>query len=212
MPDARIEIEREDGVVDAFVAYPDTPGDNPPVILLGDGRHGATGLATEARRLSAHRFFVLVPDLKGLGAEARREAAVACVDHLADLRGVDDTRVGVAGFGACADAALSLAAWRSERIAAVAAYGPSRLGVRSALEIANRINGVVRLGYTVGITHPRAGVLEAALGLAGVPFDVEVGDGAPDGGALLDLFHRALWPSSAAGRGPDGQGRAGLNP
>ena len=52
----------------------------------------------------------------------------------------------------------------------------------------------------------------AALGLAGVPFDVEVGDGAPDGGALLDLFHRALWPSSAAGRGPDGQGRAGLNP
>ncbi|WP_337187162.1 hypothetical protein [Phenylobacterium sp.] len=212
MPEARIEIEREDGVVDAFVAYPDTPGDNPPVILLGDGRGRGRGLETEARRLSAHRFFVVVPDLKGLGAEVRREAAVACLDHLADLHGVDDTRVGVAGFGLCADAALSLAAWRSERIAAVAAYGPSRFGVRGALEIANRINGVVRIGYTVGITRSRAGVLEAALGCAGVPFDVEVGGGAPDWGALVDLFHRTLWPPAAAGRGPDGQGRAGLNP
>jgi len=192
MPEARIEIELDDGAIDAFVACPETLGRKAPILLLPD-RLGLTQEAeSRARRLSAHNYFVLAPDLSGRPAEDRREAAAACLDHLADERRVDDSRVGVLGFGSGADLAMTLAAMRAERIAAVAAYGGRGLGPRSATEISSRINCVVRLGYTLGVVPARLGILEGALCAAGVDFDIEVGSGDPDWAGLLDLFARAL--------------------
>lgn len=198
MPEARIEIETEDGVLDAFVACPDGAGPKAPILLLPDRRGLTVEVETRARRLSAHNYFIVAPSLAGRAAEERRDAAGACLDHLADVRGVDDTRVGVLGFGGGADLALGLAAWRAERIAAVAAYGARGVGPRTAREMANRINGVIRFGYRFGLVPPRVGVLEQALCEAGVDFDIEVCDGDPDWPGLLDLFGRALRPSAAA--------------
>lgn len=147
---------------------------------------------SRAQRPSAHNYFVCAPDLSGLPTEDRREAAAACLDHLADERRVDDTRVGVLGFGSGADVAMTLAAVRAERVAAVAAYAGRALGPRSATEIASRINCVVRLGYTLGVVPQRLGILEGALCATGVDFDIEACQGEPDRGDLLDLFARAL--------------------
>lgn len=192
MPEARIEIELDDGAVDAFVACPETSGRKAPILVLPD-RLGLTAeVESRARRLSAHNYFVLAPDLAGRPAEDRRDAASACLDHLADERRVDDRRVGVLGFGSGADLAMSLAAMRAERIAAVAAYAGRGLGPRSATEIASRINCAVRLGYTLGVVPPRLGLLEGALCAAGVDFDIEVGSGEPNWLDLIDLFARAL--------------------
>src|SRR5262245_7480462 len=147
MPEAHIEIELDDGALDAFVACPQGTGRYPPILLLPD-RFGVTAaVESRARRLSAHNYFVVAPDLTGRTAEARREGAWACLDYLADERRVDDARVGALGFGSGADLALNLAAWRAERIAVVAAYGGRGVGPRSAQEISSRINGVIRLGY-----------------------------------------------------------------
>ena len=198
MAEARIEIEMDEGALDAFVACPDTPGRRPPILLLPD-RLGVTIQAeSRARRLSAHNYFVMAPDLSGRSADDRHEAVFACLDHLADAPRADDTRVGVLGFGVGADLALSLAAFRAERIAAVAAYAGRGFGTRRTLEIASRINGVVRIGYAFGTVPARVGRLETALCAAGVDFDVEVGDGEPDWSGLLDFFARALEPSGVA--------------
>lgn len=197
MPEARIEIEVEDGVVDAFVACPDGAGRRPPILWLPDRRGVTLEVENQARRLSAHNYFVLAPNLSERSAEARREAAWGCLDHLADARGVDDTRVGVLGFGTGGDLALGLAAWRAERIAAVAAFGARGVGPRTAREMASRINGVVHLGFQVGVVPPRVGVLEHALCEAGVDFDIEVFQGEPEWSGLLDLFARALRPPAS---------------
>lgn len=102
---------------------PRKPGAAAPILLLSRG-DGLTELVeSRVRRLSAHNYFVIAPDLSGLSADDRREAAWACLAHLADERRVDDTRVGALGFGSGADLALTLAAERPERIAAVADYG-----------------------------------------------------------------------------------------
>lgn len=194
MPEARIEIEAEDGCLDAFVACPDGPGRCAPVVLLS-GREGLTAaVETRARRLSAHGYFVLAPDWTRRAAEDRREDADAWLDHLADERRVDDTRVGVIGLGAGANLALRLAAWRSERITAVAAFGGRGFGPTSAREIAQRINGVVHLGHVLGVTPPRLGVLEAALSAAGVDFEVEIHAAEPDWSHLIDLLARTISP------------------
>ena len=194
MPEACIEIEAEDGGLDAFVACPDGPGRRAPVILLSD-RHGLTAaLRTRARRLTAHGYYVLVPDWTCRPADERREDADAWLDHLADERRVDDTRVAVIGQGAGADLAVRLAAWRSERITAVAAYGGRGFGPGVARELAQRINGVVHLGHTLGVTPPRLGVLEAELAAAGVDFEVEIHAGEPDWGRLIDLLARTISP------------------
>jgi len=212
MPEARIEIELDDGALDAFVACPDGPGRRPPILLLPD-RFGVTkAVESWARRLSAHNYFVLAPDLSGRPADDRREAAWACLDHLADERRVDDTRVGALGFGSGADLALTLAAWRAERIAAVAAYGARGVGPRTAREMANRINGVIRFGYALGVVPARVGILEAALVEAGVDFDIEIHGGEPDWPGLLDLFARALGPPAAETRAAEGVDLASLNP
>ena len=152
---------------------------------------------------------MIAPDLFGLSAEDRREAAWACLDHLADERRVDDTRVGALGFGSGADLALAIAAERGERIAAVAGYGAHGFPAREALEISQRINGLVRIGYAVGAVPARAGLLETALSLSGVLFDTEVYDGEPDWPDLIDFFGRALAAPAAADRAGEG-GAAGF--
>lgn len=212
MTQARIEIEIDDGAVDALVAFPDTAGRKAPILLLPDRSGLPAETESRARRLSAHNYFVIAPDLSGRPAEDRREAAAACLDHLADQRGVVDTRVGVLGFGSGADLAMTLAAMRAERVAAVAAYGGRGLGPRSATEIASRINCVVRLGYTLGVVPPRLGILEGALSAAGVDFDIEVCAGEPDWRGLVDLFARTLaGPPPAAPLG-NATGAAAFNP
>lgn len=212
MPEARIEIELDDGALDAFVTCPETPGRKAPILLLPD-RHGlSTEVETTARRLSAHSYFVLAPDLSRRPAEDRREAASACLDHLADERRVDDTRVGVLGFGAGANLAVSLAAARAERVAAVGAYGGRGLGPRTAREIASRINGVIRIGYAMGQTPPRLGILEGALCEAGVDFDIEVFEQQPDWPQLLDFFARTLAARPAPASLEAGRGGAAYNP
>ncbi len=211
MPEARIEIELDDGALDAFVACPETLGRKAPILLLPD-RLGLTAeVESRARRLSAHNYFVLAPDLSGRPAEDRREAASACLDHLADERRVDDTRVGVLGFGSGADLAMTLAAMRAERISAVAAYAGRGIGPRSATEIASRINCVVRLGYALGVVPARLGILEGALCAAGVDFDIEVSSGEPDWPGLLDLFARALADPSPVAAADEGRAVAAFN-
>lgn len=155
MPEACIELEMDEGALDAFVAYPDGPGRRPPILLLSTPEKAVRAVETWARRLSAHNYFVLAPDLSELSAEDRREAAWACLDHLADERRVDDSRVGVLGFGVGADLAIAVAASRAERVAAVAAYGVRGFGSRVSLEISQKINGLVRLGYAVSRAGPR---------------------------------------------------------
>ena len=123
-------------------------------------------------------------------ADDRREGADAWLDHLADERRVDDVRVGVVGLRAGANLALRLTAWRAERIAATAAFGGRGFGPITAREIARRINSVVRLGCTLGITSARIGVLEAALRAADVDFETEIYGVEPDWSGVIDLFGR----------------------
>ena len=86
MPEACIEIEMDDGAVDAFVASPASEGRRPPILLLSD-RHGVTTeVESRARRLSAHNYFVLAPDLSGVSADDCHETVSACLDHLADAQ------------------------------------------------------------------------------------------------------------------------------
>ena len=194
MPEANIEIETEDGGLDAFVACPEGPGGRAPVILLSDHRGLTPALRSRARRLTAHGYYVLAPDWTRRPADERREDAEAWLDHLADERRVDDSRVAVLGQGTGANLAIRLAAWRAERITAVAAYGGRGFGPKTARELAQRINGVVHLGHALGVTPPRLGLLEAALTVAGVDFEVEIHEGEPDWGRLIDLLARTISP------------------
>ena len=92
-------MEFDDGALDASVACPDAPGRKAPILLL-PGRLGLCAeVESRARRLSAHNYFVLVADLARRPAEEWREAASACLDHLADERRLDDTRVAPSASG-----------------------------------------------------------------------------------------------------------------
>jgi hypothetical protein len=192
MLEAWIELELDDGALDAFVACPDSPGRKRPILLLSRQNEPAKTVESWGRRLSAHNYFVLAPNLSGLSADDRREAAWACLDHLADERRVDDARVGALGFGSGADLALALAAGRAERIAAVAAYGARGFRAKASLEMSQKINGLVRLGYVMNAVSARAGLLETALNLSGVLFDIEVYEDEPRWPDLLDFFRRGL--------------------
>ena len=108
------------------------------------------------------------------------------------------------GLGAGANLALRLTAWRAERIAATAAFGGRGFGLVTAREIAQRINGVVRLGCTLGATSARTGILEAALCTAGVDFETEIYRSEPDWSGVIDLFGHTLHPGP--GRRFDGAG------
>lgn len=192
MPEAGIELEMEDGVLNALVVCSEIPGRKSPILLLSTATELVPTVATAVQRLSAHNYFVLVPDLVGLGVEDRREAGSACLDYFAGERRVDDTRVGALGFGMGADLVLSLAAERSERMAAVAAYGGRGFSAREALKIAQKINGMIRIGYGTGALPRRAAVFEAALNLSGVLFDTEVCDREPHWMDLIDFLARGL--------------------
>jgi dienelactone hydrolase len=193
MPEARIEIEAEDGCIDALAVWPDGEGRRPPVVVLAD-RAGLAEAERIARRLSARGYFALAPDWSARPAEERRADAEAWLDWLADQRRVDDARVGVIGWGRGADLALRAAAWRSERVAAAAALFGRGFGAVSAGEVAQRINALVHLGYAAD-RPPGPGM--AALCAAGVDFETETygsGDEERLRGRLLDLFDRTLSP------------------
>src|SRR4051812_14526133 len=168
MPEATIEIGTEDGSLDAFVACPEGSVRRPPVLLLA-GLHGLRPTFRKAaRRLAAHGYFVLAPDWPTRPYEERRDDAEAWFDHLAGERLVDDTRVGVVGYGAGADLALRVAAWRAERVHVVGAFHGRGFAPASAREIAQRINGLVHLGYAAGrLPGPGLCALETALREAG---------------------------------------------
>jgi carboxymethylenebutenolidase len=192
MAEAWIEVAGDDGHLEAFVACPDGAGPAPPVLLLGAPAVSPRAVQQLARRLCAHGYYVLAPDWAGRPAHDRREDAEAWFDHLADDRRTDDARVAVLGFGEGADLALRLAAWRAERIAAVASFGGQGLGAASAADVAQRLNAVIRVGYPIGRPSARIGVLETALALAGVDFEVEIYEDEPDWPSLLDLLARTL--------------------
>lgn len=202
MPEARIEIEAEDGCVDALVVWPEAAGRPPPVVLLGD-RRPVAGLdpARLARRLAARGYFALVPEWAERPHDERRPDAEAWLDYLAYERRTDDARVGIAGWGAGADLALKVAAWRSERVAAAAAFLGRGFGAAAAVDVAQRINALVHLGYPADAPPGRGmAALEAALCAADVAFDTEIyasGDEAGMRGRLLDLFDRTLAPPRA---------------
>ncbi|HET6970387.1 MAG TPA: dienelactone hydrolase family protein [Phenylobacterium sp.] len=198
MAEAQIEIPGEDGPLEAFVACPDLGEPCPPVLLLGPRAAPPAQVQRFARRLCAHRYYVLAPNWSRREPVDLREDAEAWFDHLADERRTDDARVAVLGFGEGADAALRLATWRAERVAAVAAFGGEGLGASAAADVAQRLNAVIRVGYPIGRPSARIGVLETALALAGIDFEVEIYEGEPDWTSLLDLLARTLWPSAAA--------------
>jgi len=219
MREGRIEIDVEDGCIEALVVYPDDVGRWPPVILLGDGG-GPAEVAATARRLASHGFFVLAPQAP---EEPLEEAFDAWLDYLAGERLTDDGRVGALGYGTGAGLALQLAATHGERIAAVAAFHPARLAPESVHHLAGCLNAVVHLGYAAEDATWRAqdaADLEAELRLAGVDFEVEVypakaGFAAPDGPdhdlraaelhwrRLAELFRRTLvFPAPDTGAQP----------
>lgn len=212
MAEALIELALDDGALDVLVSYPDTPGRKSPILLLSRGEALASTAASTAHRLSAHNYFVLAPDLAGLAADERQEAAWACLDHFACESRVDDTRVGAVGFGVGADVAVRLAAERSERIVAVAAYGGRGFNAQDALEISQKINGLVRLGYALGDISARSGLLETALNLSGVLFDTEIYQDEPGWADLLDFFARGLGATSAEPEAETARAHQRLNP
>ncbi|MBW8815824.1 MAG: dienelactone hydrolase family protein [Caulobacterales bacterium] len=197
MAEAQIEIPGDEAHLEAFVACPDGPGPSPPVLLLGAPAGFPLQVQRLARRLSAQGYYVLAPDWCARRALDRREDAEAWFDHLAADRRTDDARVAVLGFGEGADLALRLAAWRAERIAAVAAFGGQGLGAAAAADVAQRLNAVIRVGYPIGRPSARIGVLETALALAGADFEVEIYEDQPDWAGLLDLLARTLRPPPA---------------
>jgi pimeloyl-ACP methyl ester carboxylesterase len=194
MAEALIEIGLDEGHVEALALCPDGGGARPPVLLLAPRDASLRQVRRLADRFSASPHYVLAP-LWWLRPEAdRREDAEAWFDFLADERRVDDTRVGVVGFGEGADLALRLAAWRAERVAALAVFGGEGLGASGAADVAQRLNAMIRVGYPIGRPAGRIGVLETALALAGVDFEVEIYEHEPDWAGLRDLMARTLAP------------------
>jgi len=172
MREGPVEIELEDGWIEAFVACPDEAGRRPPVILLADDGADLAALAAAARRLAGEGFFVLAPAAPD---EPVEEAFDAWLDYLAGERLTDDTRVGVLGYGAGAGLALRLAAVHGERIAAVAAFDPAPLAQEDLHHIAGCLNAVVHLGFSdrSPAVEPGGAGLEAELRRAGVDFELQ---------------------------------------
>jgi dienelactone hydrolase len=213
--EGRIELEFDEGCVDALVVCPDDVGRWPPVILLDEDAGEAAG---KARRLASHGFFVLAPQMP---ADPIEDAFDAWLDYLARERLTDDARVGVLAYGQGATLALQLAAVHGERIAALAVFRPVPLEPESLHHLAGCLNAVVHLGYAapdIAAQAPETRGLEAELRRAGVDFEVEIYpaepgvaavgtvDDAPDPASghwasLVELFKRTLgFPAGAASR------------
>ncbi len=210
MPEAHIEMEAEDGCIDAFAACPAGAGPWPPVLLLSDSRGLRPAIEDMARRLAGEGFFVMAPNLfhrTGVGAspDGRRKAVVAALDpdsqaedfevwlhSLESERLVDDTRIGVLGYGAGAAMALRLAASHAERIAAAAVFYGGRPSPPEAHHLAGCMNAVLHLGHAAD--DGADGALEAALRRGGVDFESLIYT-APRGFAVAD--HPGYQPAAA---------------
>lgn len=212
MPEAHIEMEAEDGCIDAFAACPDGPGPWPPILLLSDSRGLRPAIEGMVRRLAGQGCFVLAPNLfyrtgVGSSAEARRAAVAVVLDPdgqaedfeawlhaLEAARLVDDTRIGVLGYGVGAAVALRLAALHAERIAAAAVFYGGRPSPAEAHHLAGCVNAVLHLGHAAG-DGADDGALEAALRREGVDFE-SLSYPAPRGFAVPD--HPGYEPAAAA--------------
>ena len=213
MPEAHIEIEAEDGCIDAFIVCPDTGQPFAPILLLSDSRGLRPAIEDMARRLAGEGFFVLAPDLfyrtgsSSTDAEIRHGAVKAVLDpdgqaedfeawlHTLEAeRLVDDTRIGLLGYGVGAALALRLAALHAERIAAAAVFYGGQPSLDEARHLAACVNAVLHLGHAEGDTAG-AGLLEAALGREGVDFESLEYPG-PRGFAVPD--HPGYTPEAAA--------------
>lgn len=211
MPEAHIEMEAEDGCIDAFAACPAGAGPWPPILLLSDSRGLRPAIEDMARRLAGEGYFVLAPNLfyrTGIAssADARASAVAVVLDpdgqaedfeawlHALEAeRLVDDTRVGVLGYGVGAAMALRLAASHAERVAAAAVFYGGRPSPAEALHLAACANAVLLLGHADG-DGAGSGALEAALRREGVDFESLV-YAAPRGFAVPD--HPGYAPAAA---------------
>jgi carboxymethylenebutenolidase len=246
MPEAHIEMEAEDGCIDAFAACPDGAGPWPPVLLLSDSRGLRPAIEDMARRLAREGYFVLAPNLfyrtrVGAGAEARRAAVAVALDpdgqaedfeawlHALEAeRLVDDTRIGVLGYGVGAAMALRLAVSHAERIAAAAVFYGGRPSPAEAHHLAACVNAVLHLGHAEG-DGTRSGDLETALRREGVDFESLIyaaprGFAVPDHPGyepaaaerhwanLTELFNRTLISSNSDVSDPSGRSEGGILP
>jgi carboxymethylenebutenolidase len=211
MPEAHIEVEAEDGCIDAFAACPEGAGIWPPILLLSDSRGLRPAIEDMARRLAGQGYFVLAPNLfyrtgVGSGADARRAAVAVLLDPdgeaedfeawlhaLESERLVDDARIGVLGYGVGAALALRLAASHAERVAAAAVFYGGRPSPAEAHHLAGCVNAVLHLGHVEGDGAALA-VLEAALRRGGVDFE-SLSYAAPRGFAVAD--HPGHQPAAA---------------
>ena len=204
MPEAHIEMEAEDGCIDAFAVCPDGAGPWPPILLLSDSRGLRPAVEAMARRLAGEGCFVLAPNLfyrtgAGSSADARRAAV-----------------------------ALRLAAVHAERIAAAAVFYGGRPSPAEAHHLAGCVNAVLHLGHAAG-GGAEDGVLEAALRREGVDFESLVypaprGFAVPDHPGyepaaaerhwtnLTELFHRTLILSNFDVPDPAGRSEDGILP
>jgi carboxymethylenebutenolidase len=246
MPEAHIEMEAEDGCIDAFAACPDGKGPWPPILLLSDSRGLRPAIEDMARQLGRDGYFVLAPNLfyrtgVGSNADARRATVAAVLDPdgqgedfeawlhaLEGERLVDDTRIGVLGYGVGAAMALRLAASHAERIAAAAVFYGGRPSPAEALHLAACANAVLHLGQAIG-DGTGSGDLEAALRREGVDFESVVytaprGFAVPDHPGyqpaaaelhwtnLTELFRRTLVLSKSDASDPQGRSEGGISP
>jgi len=246
MPEAHIEVEAEDGCIDAFVACPGGTGPWPPILLLSDSRGLRPAIEDVARRLASEGYFVLAPNLfyrtgVGSNAEGRRAAVAVVLDvdgqaedfeawlhALEGERLVDDTRIGVVGYGVGAAMALRLAAVHAERIAAAAVFYGGRPSPAEAHHLAACANAVLHLGHAQG-DGTETGALEAALRREGVDFESLVYAGRrgfaipdhpgyePDAAErhwtnLTELFRRTLILSNSDVPNPPGPSEGGILP
>jgi len=211
MPEAHIEIEAEDGYIEAFAVCPGGEGPWPPILLLSDSRGLRPAIRDMARRLAREGCFVLAPDLfhrtgAGLNSEERAAAVAVILDPdgqaedfeawlhaLEGERLVDDTRVGVLGYGVGAAVALRLAVSHAERIAAAAVFYGGRPSPAEAHHLAACVNAVLHLGHAED-EAAGSGDLEAALRREGVDFE-SLAYGGPRGFAVPD--HPGYEPAAA---------------
>ena len=129
-----------------------------------------------------------------LDPDAQADDFEAWLHGLEAERLVDDTRIGLLGYGVGAALALRLAALHAERIAAAAIFYGGRPTSEKARHLAACVNAVLHLGHAEG-DAARPGLLEAALRREGVDFE-SLGYRAPRGFAVPD--HPSYAPEAAA--------------
>jgi carboxymethylenebutenolidase len=163
-----------------------------------------------------------------LDPDGQAEDFEAWLHALEGVRLVDDTRIGVLGYGVGAAVALRLAALHAERIAAAAVLYGGRPSPAEAHHLAGCVNSVLHLGHAAG-DGADDGALEAALRREGVDFESLVypaprGFAVPDHPGyepaaaqrhwtnLTELFSRTLILSKSNVSDPEGLSEGGISP